>query len=378
MEKEVIDNLIIDIANEKIKEIMAFGYIKPGVNGPYDCVDTPVRNSAHWCVTFSYLYNLTKKEEYNEMVKILADYILECQKQTASGAIKCMNDTKFTDTNGLVGQAWAIEGLFYAYRILNNKDYLDCAVKIFNSQKFDYQSGQWYQIDTNNKNQGFDVAFNHQLWFAAIGYELNSVVADKKIEDVLNVYMSKINKHFQIYSNGLIRHLGDKKVKIPYVNRIKKIIKSCYPTFLTKRNPDKLSVFAFEAAYQLFNLYAFGIIKKYNNDLPFFRSAKFNKALKYGLNVKKMNKIFNVHPTSKEHTCKYAYLYNSPAFEYGFVAKMFCSCYDKQLILDLIKIQLDLSYSDITKCFDKNTNDPNTLTARIYELVRFLEVMDNE
>lgn len=378
MIRETINDLLISIAQVKMDELSNKEFIDGGSNGPYNCVDTPVRNSAHWCVTFSYLYNITKEKKYYEAIIKLSNYILKIEGESASGSIKCMDGKNFTDTNGLIGQAWAIEGLLFAYKTTKKEKYLNCAKKIFDSQEFDFNEGEWYQIDTNGINRGFDVAFNHQLWFAAIGLELNNYVKNEKISFKIEKYIEKLDDNFKIYGNGMIKHLGRRKKKLPIVNKIKKSIKRLYPLSITKKNPDTLSIISFESAYQLFNLYGFAIIKQYKPDLPFFYSKKFLKALNYGMNIKKLNKIFNTHPNYNEKTCKYAYPYNSPAFEYGYIAEVFNYEYSNDLIIELLNIQKELCYCDKSKCYDKNTFDANTLTARIYELVRFLEVMDDE
>ena len=376
MNFEKIINIITEIADSKLNEIEKKGHVESGVNGPYNCDDTPVRNTAHWCVTYSFLYKKDNKIEYKRAVKKLADYICDFQKNSSSGAIKCMNDTKFTDTNGLIGQAWAIEGLIYAYNLIKDYSYIECAKEIFDSQLFDYNSGQWLQIDSKGNNCGIDIAFNHQLWFAAIGYQLNSIIHDDKIQKELDIYEDKIADNFCVYRNGMIKHLGYLKNNTPTINKIKKLIKRLYPVFLTKKNPDSLSVVSFESAYQLFNLYGFAIIKQYKPNFKIFNTKKFKKALKYGLDIKKLNNIFNVSPKNGETTCKYAYSYNSPAFEYGFVAKVFDSDnYDVKKIEYIFNIGLDLCYSKDKKSFNRNTNDPKTLTARVYELIRLLEMI---
>ena len=121
MIKETINDLLISIAQVKIDELSNKEFIDGGSNGPYNCVDTPVRNSAHWCVTFSYLYNITKEKKYYEAIIKLSNYILKIEGESASGSVKCMDGKGFTDTNGLIGQAWAIEGLLFAYKTTNKK-----------------------------------------------------------------------------------------------------------------------------------------------------------------------------------------------------------------------------------------------------------------
>ena len=110
-------------------------------------------------------------------------------------------------------------------------------------------------------------------------------------------------------------------------------------------------------------------------------SDRLKKALEYGRNIEKHNEYFNVYNVlqgKSESMNKYAYAYNSPAFEFPFVYKVFDSIGFESTSEKLIRIQFDLTYDEETLVFSRNTSDSNTLTARIYELVRYLDIIDEE
>ena len=68
-----------------------------------------------------------------------------------------------------------------------------------------------------------------------------------------------------------------------------------------------------------------------------------------------------------------AYAYNSPAFEYPYVDYVFNNGQNKQKYKQLWDLQVKLSYCAEKKAFVYRTDDPSTLTARVYELTRYLE-----
>jgi hypothetical protein len=42
------------------------GYMPAGHNGPYFDPETPVRNTAHWCISFIKSYRISKRIEFRE------------------------------------------------------------------------------------------------------------------------------------------------------------------------------------------------------------------------------------------------------------------------------------------------------------------------
>lgn len=364
-------SIIKSIANHKLSEISELGYAREGNNGSYFCEDTPVRNSAHWCVSYSILYNLTGDSRYIEGARILADYIVREQRKNANGTVKCMVGNKYDSINGLIGQAWAIEGLIETAKVLNDDTYYNVAEEIFLSQKFRHDVGYWERIDINNNNLGFDPVFNHQLWFAASGVLICSYKEDELIHKQLDRFMEKCSDHFRIRKSGLICHYGNiNKMNIKAF--VKKVLGVISPNLLKRRWPDKFSPYAYEASYHLFNLYGFALIEKYLPGYSFFQKDAFRIALKIGLDIERINKYVNVNTHGYSYA-KFSYGYNSPAFEYGFVEKVFTNNYTEPINRKLWNIQMEYCYSKDRELFSNNNDDPETLTARVYEFLRLFQ-----
>ena len=124
-----------------------------------------------------------------------------------------------------------------------------------------------------------------------------------------------------------------------------------------------------EKGYLCFDLYGFAILKQYNPDLPVFSNPIFRKAVDLG-----MNEDFLIGMANESPFNKYAFAYNSPAFEYPFIAKMLRGTADNIICKKLLDKQIELTLSSDNKYFTSNVNDPNTLKARAYELIRFLDL----
>lgn len=58
------------LASEKLKKFEDDGFAESGCNGPYADHDTPLRNTAHWCVTLVILYKWKNDSSYLKTVKI--------------------------------------------------------------------------------------------------------------------------------------------------------------------------------------------------------------------------------------------------------------------------------------------------------------------
>ncbi len=371
--KEIADNYLDDFEEK--------GYAVSGHNGPYGHTDTPARNTAHWCIIYGYLWKITGNQRYLILSRKFADYLITLQQESISGAVKCMMNNSYNHMNGLIGQAWIIEALVYVYSITKESKYLCCAEKIFNVPHFEPTQHMWEMIELDGRNIGYDYTFNHQLWFAASGSLILDYVDSNIIKSYVMSYLDGCQNHMQIHKDGLIKHYGDLPSPFYRESAIKTFIKRTAKKTVFKNrrfiNPNRYDPDGYERGYHLFNLYAFAILKQRFDTHPLFQNFKLTKAIEYGKKMDIHNDYFNVEnviakkPNAEMN--KYAYGYNSPAFEYPYIYSIFGADDFDAVSEKLFKIQLEATYDPNNKCFAHNNYDPETLTARIYELVRYLE-----
>lgn len=363
------------MVNQNLELVLKNSKIKNGWNGPYYDYETPLRNVSHWIVTFSIYYKQTKDIRYYNAIKILCnDYYNEIyipDGKSCTCRIKCGKDK----TNGLIGQAWVIEGLIAAAQTLSDDSYYDKAVNLFQAQRFDRKYNMWSVIETNNDDRGFDNTYNHQLWFAAAGSQILDYRYDKVIDEEIKLFLKESENLMVVHSNGLLFHYAKyypsirKKLwfyKVYY--KANKGLKKEIPSLVYK-----------EEGYHLFSIYAFAILYTRYEKESFFKSSKFKKILNYSFKKNFLKKLSNADRKLDNTNIgrivdgdfnAYSYPYNSPAFEMPYIMKIFNEHYDSNTINELLNEQFRITYDKTRKGFNKNTEDKHTLNARIYELVR--------
>lgn len=375
--KSILDS----IREKKINELDKYGYIKSGHNGPYYDTETPVRNTAHFATTFCYYYQLTKENKYFDAIKKCGDYLVSREARPMDTTFFCRSNKHKDLSNGIIGAAWAIEGLVSAYKIINDKRYIEVAKKVFLLFPFDERYNLWKVIDIDGNIRGFDTTFNHQLWFAAAGTIILSVIDDKKIRRRCDLFFNNISRIFSTYSSGLIKHsiltqeTGMERVK----NCLNQITQTYNKITFGKSMQYK------ENGYHLFNLYAFALIKDHGYAIDLFKNTMFKKSLDYAFSnelynwlERKNNKSdINIMPQIKNRTINiYGYSYNAPGFELPYITKVFQdNLIDKRTFVEsVVQKQIDLTFDKDRISFCRNTEDENTLDSRIYELIRSLHI----
>lgn len=358
----------------RYEEFLAAGHAAPGCNGPYGAVDTPVRNTGHWLITYTYLYKLTGDEKYRKISQVFCRYLLAEQAKTASGAIACMSDKGADHLNGMIGQAWTIEALVYAYETYGGEEILECAFKIFRSQSFDPAAGMWRVVELDGRVCDFDKTVNHQLWFCIAGLLLLRCREDAAIRAQVERHLECIRKdYFGIHPNGLIRHYGPMHLsnrtfaKFYVKQHVKHLLKK-----LHLMSSGKIDSLEQEEGYHLFELYGYAVVATLCPEEPLFHRPDFRKAVAYDKNVAELHSALKLG-TSKNNP--YAYGYNSPAYEYPLIHQVFSAPLDEAAALELMDTHEALIVNPETGLYDRNNADPETLMARLYEHVRCCERM---
>ena len=368
-----VELLLKECADARCDQFLLWGHAAPGNNGPYCSKDTPVRNTGHWLIIYAYLWKKTGDDRYKKIAETFADYLLTMQSWSRSGAIACMEEGGQDSLNGLIGQAWTIEALIYAYRTFGHKKYLRCALQIFRSQKFDYKTGFWKRVEPDGRILDYDMTLNHQIWFGISGRMILSCMEDRRIRGQVNRHFDRVHKeYFGIHRDGLIRHFGAMKRprKSFLALYIKQYIKYA-GLVMGLLGEEKVDILRQEQGYHIFELYGYARLAMLDPDYPLFETRAFSRALNYAMRIGRLNRKLGIQDPDTMN--KYAYGYNSPAFEWPLVQQIFQGKTDKDKVLSLLKIQKKLTYNKNTKMFNCHTCDPETLTARLYEYVFYLE-----
>jgi hypothetical protein len=236
---------------------------------------------------------------------------------------------------------------------LERKDLSDLASDIFSIHRFNENLGLWHRREINGRILPIDWTFNHQLWFASVGSMFDKKLYPE-IHNQVEIFIKKLPSNFDIYKNGLIWHpVAKKEFSLNGFLR--------WTNQLRRSKKEKKEAVHKAIGYHQFNLYAFAILKKNYPEIDFWNTKKFNKALEF-LESKEYEKgLINN---------KYGFDYNVAGIEAAFALEVFRGSKSKELQEYWLEKQFQRSY-DFEKCLlNKNTDDPETLSARIYEATR--------
>ncbi|MEX2428336.1 MAG: hypothetical protein WD577_08845 [Bacteroidales bacterium] len=353
------------------------GSMAAGHNGPYYDPETPVRNTSHWVITFAKAYKLTNDSVFQIACRRALDY-LYYNKEFRNGFTFKHREKKGKDeVNGVIGPAWNIEALIEGYQIFNDVKYLNLAKELFNMIPFDYNSGLWKRRLYDGSIGHIDFTFNHQLWFCASGCMLFSITKNMDLKKKILRFSQMLNSNLRIHPSGLIKH-GIRN-KLTYGQKTKNLIRPLHELYI-KVWKGKSYLYK-EEGYHLFNLYAFGLIKEYGFELPFYKSRRFERMLNLAFDERfqkaiELNKdSSDISKIIKDDSIKvnrYCYSYNAAGFEMPFIQKIFMADKEKNA-LAIFNKQLHFTYNFAEFTFDQNSDDPVTLTSRIYELSRIFK-----
>lgn len=362
------------VADMNYDKFMRQGRADAGHNGPHGHKDSPVRNTAHYLIIYSYLYKTTKEEKYLELAGKLAEYIFLEASKSKSGAIECMLTDRFDHLNGLIGQGWVIEGLLYYYDLTKDQRCIEVSRQLFYAQKYDYNLHLWHRIELDGRNIGIDPTYNHNIWFAACASKLLDYGEDIELKNILtDLLVEGTKRDFRIYSNGLLYHsVVPAETLIPKFKLKRNIKRILYPVkFLNQKKFDYQYI---EKAYHLFDLYGFCILEEKFPDLPIFSSEKYKKARSFALDIENINKMCGAGKKDGKFNA-FFYSYNTPAFEFPYLSLHFGEVNYKKYS-ELFEIQKKMMYSKDNDDFTVNNPDLISFQARTYEIIRFCDLID--
>ncbi|WP_158174564.1 hypothetical protein [Grimontia hollisae] len=354
-----IEEILVNASN-KVLNFEALGGVSSGHNGPYFDHETPVRNTAHWLITFSCLYKRTKDTRYKEAAYKAISYLKSSAARPMNASFYCRTKPEKDFCNGLMGQAWAIESLLYAYEIFRDDSLYSLAEEVYLLHDFDFARSIWFRLGVDGSRLSHDETFNHQLWFCAVGSMLTKTPEALERSDL---FFENIAVNPSLYSSGvLFHHSSIYKFSNEIKLGIKPFIDNVYRVLVGLKNRKQL--YSKSVGYHGFNLYAYELLKARHGKNEFFKSKTYMSMLNAVLKPTFSKALLN---------SKYSYPYNPPGFEIGFA--LLNNGHD----LSVIKRFLE-GHFEITSSPDGYnvavSHDILTSEARLYELVRILDIKE--
>ena len=334
---------IIPIDNKK-------AFMPSGHNGPHYHLETPIRNTAHWSVAYLIAARHDLYKEAVEISHLFRNWLLNDNPHYQRGCYILRHSGKSDWCNGVIGNAWVLEALTRFGRILCDKTAKSRADEIVKNSRFNKFAGAWHRYDPFTKRYSIDFTFDHQAWFAA-------ALCDYQKTEKIKLFLDHcLQGAFRVRKNGLIHHLYFASSLKNFINRLQYKLNDL-------KSPERSKIV--EEGYQIYTLFPLSRIKHYILNHPFFESKTFQVALDYCTKENILKLQIN----------RYGFQYNAPGLELPMTAFIFG---DRMPVTELdiefiYNAQNQHSRIGKSALYTKNTNDPLTLSARIYELALFIE-----
>lgn len=374
-----LQDFVVHVAERSSNTMDAAGRMPAGHNGPYGDRDTAVRNTGHWLIVFATLARWLDSEYFRERAMRAAQFLLSKEARPFQKSFYHRIDSSQDTCNGLVGQAWTIEALCCAAKVLNDERYSHVAAQVFLMHPFKERCGLWGRMGHEGTHVGLDATFNHQLWFAAAG-ALLSETDHPEVKNRVRRFMDCLPKNLTVLSQGLVyhpvEHLLDSEIKkrFAWTRLLKRKVRALLkrgegdasgdmPESLFRRRLREKQIYK-SVGYHAFNMYGFGLLKQNEPDHPFWTSPEYKKAAEYLLSDAYREEL---------HGNRYGYPYNPPGFEVPAAAYML-NLVDDTVVASLaerwVNRQLAACYDHGANRFSRNNPDEITLSARIYEVLQ--------
>lgn len=329
------------------------GSLSAGHNGPYKDPETPVRNTAHWCISLLTAWELTGEERFRLGAERAVDYLLSREARPEGGAFFCRANPRKDKTNGLMGQAWAIEALVEAGARLERPDCIGVAADVFRLHSFGTREGGWRCVELDGTPTVFDRTFNHQLWFCAAGALLCSV-GEVEFQVPVSAFLKKLPCHMKLYSSGLIRHVSAQFLNVSSQERFVGGLRWAR-NWLNRKALHRKAI-----GYHAFNTYALALIERSLPELRVGEMEPVQAVLRYLL--------------SKEYAASisasaYGFPYNPPGLEAAVTIQTFFPS-RTGMVADWLARQWAETYDPVSHSLSRQSVDPLTSAARIYEATR--------
>ena len=362
--KRNLSEILLDGAKYSLSIQQDDGSFPSGHNGPYNDLETPVRNTSHWLITLCDVYKSKNSEAIYTAAENAASYLLSNDARPYSETFYHRKSKDKDKCNGLIGQAWTIEALAIAANTLRDPNLIDIAQEVFLKHPFNYEFALWKRVEIDGNMIGFDYTFNHQLWFAAAGSELAQHGCPEVENQVLR-FLDNLGKLFDLADLNTVYHLLNLNISPLAINRTIKEsdFRELYINNLlnyARQKSQKEKLRKKSIGYHSFNLYALGILRENYSNHSCWNLEKIKSVV---------DCISNTEYKQDVKNNKYAFSFNPTGIENAYAIEVF-SENNKQECLTWVKSQFDRHITSSQQIMNKNTTDPATLAARIYEAVR--------
>jgi hypothetical protein len=365
--------LLVNTALSGLQLQQENGSIPGGHNGPWNDLDTPVRTTAHWGMTFFKAFEITGNTRFCEAAIAACDYLISRESRPYGRTFYC-RDTKGRKSmcNGLIGQAWAVEPLLLIGEALAQKKYLNVAIKVLEDHPYCEKRHGWSNVEIDGTILSFQYTFNQQVWFAAMAFlagNRSQILRDRALDFYHN--MPHLVEFLESY---LFKHIyqPNKYPKIYPLQVTYQLIKSM-KGFLAKTG-NQPSIHVLSEGYHAFILYGLAMVENSKPEILGDSQSENGQLIQNAIDYALMKYPFGLLGKNE-----YAWSYNPIGIEMAYILHVFgprMNFSDNTYANPetWLKLQFQHYFDRNSALMNRNTSDGNILAARIYEAVRLPDI----
>jgi hypothetical protein len=347
------------------------GAMPAGRNGPWNHPMTAVRCTAHWAITFLAAFRLTGEQGFLDAAVRACDFLARPDHRPQGAAFRCrMPYGTKTESNGLIGQAWAAEALLAVGQGVGEGRYLRLAADVLSLHPYDRRRHGWHIVEVDGRHQGFDNTLNHQVWFCAVLLQ-----AGQAVPEAWGAWASSV-EDFVAHLPGLA-HLGRGGIFDHRIWRVRMagLRSSVARAIGVGQEPESpgFPIEVLSAGYHSFVLHGLAMMASNADRLDGKLRQGLLRTLSCGLQA---GAVLLWEPAAS--MSPFAYSYNPTGFEMAFALVQ-----AHRAGADLppgpraeawIGKQVQRHFDDASGLMVKGASDPDTLAARIYEAASMAEL----
>jgi hypothetical protein len=340
------------------------GAMPPGRNGPWNHPMTAVRCTAHWAITFLTAFRLTGDQELLDAAVRACDFLSRPAHRPQGASFRCrMPYGTKTESNGLIGQAWAAEALLAVGQDVGEERHLRLAADVLSLHPYDRRRHGWHVVDVDGRHQGFDITLNQQVWFCAVLLQAGQAVPEAweawapAVEDFAAHFPSLARRN----RSGLFDH-RIRRTRMAMLRSSAARVAGLRQEAETAGFPDRVLA----TGYHSFVLHGLAMVVSNAGRLDGKVREGLLRTLSRGLPAGA-----GVLWKATAATSPFAYSYNPTGFEMAFALvqaqRAGADVPLGQPPEEWIGQQVQRHFDDASGLMVKGSSDPDTLAARIYQ-----------
>ncbi len=358
-----LQSLLIRSADRALTTQHDNGSMIPGHNGPWQQIETPARNTAHWAMTFTTAYNISNDIKFKNAAIKCGEY-LESETLRPSKALFHCKYNKQNPTNGLIGQAWILESLLTLGSTFGQENFINLAQKILGIIKFNQKYFLWHTHKLSGEVSKLSYTLNQQIYYSSIALYAAELTNDQQLMENSKLFFKNIDSIVHFDRTNMPLHKIVLRENAIYSLRPRNLL-----SYLNNSTEKWKNI---SLGYLSFIIYSVSNGKKYTPQLDMWESPSIIKLINNSLE-NASDHLFD----SEINSNNYQWSYNPSGFEVALGILQYQDHihlkpqYKNPQIWIEHQIKNHYSYTDMTLSI--NSCDPLVLSARMCELARILD-----